>query len=54
MEQAQQTYNTPNDFDSLKQFKENDGKVLRFYCSWDDTDSLYGEVYIFFVGKSVA
>ena len=23
--------------DNLKQFLENDGRVLRFYCVWDDT-----------------
>lgn len=27
----------------LKQFLENDGKTLRFYCLWDDTDSLFGD-----------
>lgn len=29
--------------DTLKQFLENDGKVLRFFCLFDDRDSLYGE-----------
>jgi hypothetical protein len=29
--------------DKLKQFLVNDRKVLRFFCSWDDRDSLYGE-----------
>ncbi|XP_032422797.1 EF-hand domain-containing family member C2 isoform X1 [Xiphophorus hellerii] len=27
----------------LKQFLENDGKTLRFYCLWDDTDNLFGD-----------
>ncbi|EGD80907.1 hypothetical protein PTSG_01492 [Salpingoeca rosetta] len=29
--------------DKLKQFLENDRKVLRFYCLWDDSDSEFGE-----------
>ncbi|KAI9145221.1 hypothetical protein BKA69DRAFT_1108755 [Paraphysoderma sedebokerense] len=28
---------------SLKKFLENDRKVLRFYCVWDDTNSAFGE-----------
>ncbi|KAJ1499915.1 EF-hand domain-containing member C2 [Coelomomyces lativittatus] len=28
---------------SLKQFLENDRKVLRFYCVWDDTRSAFGD-----------
>ncbi|XP_065600088.1 EF-hand domain-containing family member C2 [Cyrtonyx montezumae] len=27
--------------DTLKQFLEHDGHVLRFYCVWDDPDSLF-------------
>ncbi|KAI8916230.1 hypothetical protein EDD86DRAFT_222135 [Gorgonomyces haynaldii] len=30
--------------DKLNRFLENDRKVLRFYCIWDDTDSMFGEV----------
>ncbi|XP_016045960.2 EF-hand domain-containing family member C2 isoform X2 [Erinaceus europaeus] len=30
-------------FDTLGQFLEYDRKVLRFFCLWDDTDSLFGE-----------
>lgn len=26
-----------------QQFLDNDGNVLRFYCIWDDRESLYGE-----------
>jgi hypothetical protein len=29
---------------SLKQFLENDRKVLRFYCVWDDRNSLFGDL----------
>ena len=29
--------------DKLKQFIENDGKVLRFFCLWDDREKLYGD-----------
>jgi hypothetical protein len=28
---------------ALKKFLENDRKVLRFYCVWDDTDSVFGD-----------
>jgi hypothetical protein len=27
----------------LKKFIQNDRKVLRFFCLWDDRDSLYGD-----------
>lgn len=30
------------DVASTQKFLKNDGKVLRFYCIWDDT-SMYGE-----------
>uniref|UniRef100_A0A7N6AET4 EF-hand domain-containing family member C2 n=1 Tax=Anabas testudineus TaxID=64144 RepID=A0A7N6AET4_ANATE len=30
--------------DTLKQFLEHDRKVLRFYCFWDDTDSVFGDL----------
>uniref|UniRef100_A0A672IEE7 EF-hand domain (C-terminal) containing 2 n=1 Tax=Salarias fasciatus TaxID=181472 RepID=A0A672IEE7_SALFA len=29
--------------DTLRQFLDHDGKVLRFYCLWDDTESAFGE-----------
>lgn len=29
--------------DKLKQFLDNNRKVLRFYCLWDDRESLYGD-----------
>jgi len=40
----QRTYKTPSEFDKLKQFMELDRKVLRFYCIWDDRDSMFGEI----------
>ncbi|KAJ3038801.1 EF-hand domain-containing protein 1 [Rhizophlyctis rosea] len=30
--------------DKLKRFLENDRKVLRFFCVWDDRDSMFGEL----------
>lgn len=30
--------------DKLKKFLENDRKVLRFYCIWDDRESMFGEI----------
>ncbi|KAM9851213.1 EF-hand domain-containing family member C2 [Aulostomus maculatus] len=30
--------------DSLKQFLDHDRKVLRFFCFWDDTKSMFGDV----------
>ena len=29
---------------NLKQFLENDRRVLRFYCIWDDTNSCFGDI----------
>ncbi|XP_040004665.1 EF-hand domain-containing family member C2 [Xiphias gladius] len=29
--------------DTLKQFLDYDRKVLRFYCFWDDTESMFGD-----------
>lgn len=29
--------------DTLRQFLENDRRVLRFFCHWDDTDSMFGD-----------
>ncbi|XP_035176276.1 EF-hand domain-containing protein 1 [Oxyura jamaicensis] len=36
-------YITPSDFDQLKQFLTYDKQVLRFYATWDDTNSMFGE-----------
>ncbi|XP_045426391.1 EF-hand domain-containing family member C2 [Pipistrellus kuhlii] len=30
-------------FNTLKEFLEYDGKVLRFFCMWDDTASMFGD-----------
>ncbi|KAJ3072372.1 EF-hand domain-containing protein 1 [Podochytrium sp. JEL0797] len=30
--------------DKLRRFLENDRKVLRFFCIWDDRDSMFGEM----------
>ena len=29
--------------DTLKQFLDHDRHVLRFYCYWDDTESMFGD-----------
>lgn len=29
--------------DTLRQFLENDRRVLRFFCHWDDTDAMFGD-----------
>jgi len=31
-------------FDTLKQFLENDRKVLRFFCIWNNTSEMFGDV----------
>lgn len=31
--------------DTLKQFLEHDRQVLRFFCYWDDTDSMFGDLH---------
>lgn len=43
-DQPLRSYKTPSEFDKLKQFLELDRKVLRFYCVWDDRDSMFGEI----------
>ena len=43
-QEEQKTHYTTSDFDKLKQFKELDGKVLKFYCIWDDRDSMFGNI----------
>ncbi|XP_029641015.1 EF-hand domain-containing protein 1-like [Octopus sinensis] len=40
----QKTYIAPSEFDKLKQFLEMDRKVLRFYCIWDDSKNMFGEI----------
>lgn len=38
--------NDQNDIkhDTLASFLKNDRHVLRFYCIWDDSDAMFGEV----------
>ncbi|XP_074656210.1 EF-hand domain-containing protein 1-like [Tubulanus polymorphus] len=38
------TFTTKTSFDKLKQFIELDRKVLRFFCLWDDRESMFGEM----------
>nr|CAB3241327.1 EFHC1 [Phallusia mammillata] len=42
--QPLRSYTTRSDFDKLKKFLKLDRKVLRFYCVWDDRDSMFGEM----------
>lgn len=42
--QPLRSYVTPTDFDKLKQFLKMDRQVLRFFCVWDDRDSMFGEI----------
>ncbi len=49
---ALRTYDTPSSFDKLKQFKELDRKVLRFFCVWDDRDAMFGEMRSFIIHVS--
>ncbi|ESO86018.1 hypothetical protein LOTGIDRAFT_195429 [Lottia gigantea] len=46
---ALKTYSTPSSFDKSRQFLELDRKVLRFFCLWDDKDSMFGEMRPFIV-----
>ena len=34
----------PERNDKLRRFLENDRKVLRYFCVWDDRDSMFGEL----------
>jgi len=38
------SYQTPSDFDKLKQFLTLDRKVLRFFATWDDRQNMFGEM----------
>ena len=48
------SFNTPSDFDKLRQFLEMDRKVLRFYCVWDDRDNMFGEMRKFVIHVSIS
>lgn len=43
LSQSMQPFKPYEKSDTLGQFLENDRKVLRFYCVWDDTESPYGD-----------
>lgn len=49
---ALRTFDTPSSFDKLKQFIELDRKVLRFFCVWDDSNSMFGETRPFVIHVS--
>lgn len=38
------SYMTPSTYDKLRQFLEMDRHVLRFFCVWDDRDSMFGDM----------
>lgn len=44
--------------DKLRQFLDHDRHVLRFFCFWDDTESLYGDpremILNYFLGKLIS
>jgi len=46
---APRNYNTPSEFDKMRQFLEMDRKVLRFYAVWDDRDAMFGEMRYFII-----
>ena len=41
---AQPRHNTKVNHDKLNSYLLNDRKVLRFYCIWDDRESMFGEL----------
>ena len=43
MDESMQPLRPYEKHDTLKQFLDHDRHVLRFYCSWDDTDSMFGD-----------
>lgn len=55
MDESMQPLRPYERFDTLRQFLDHDRHVLRFFCFWDDTDSLYGDprdlVLHYFLGK---
>ena len=42
--QPKYCYTTPSTYDKLRKFLELDRNVLRFYCVWDDRESMFGEI----------
>lgn len=49
----QKSYTAPTEFDKFKQFLEMDRKVLRFYCVWDDSKNMFGEVKEYTIHVSI-
>lgn len=43
MDESMQPLRPYEKHDTLKQFLDHDRHVLRFYCYWDDTDSMFGD-----------
>lgn len=43
MDESMQPLRPYERFDTLKQFLDHDRHVLRFFCFWDDTDSMFGD-----------
>jgi len=43
MDESMQPLRPYEKHDTLKQFLDHDRHVLRFYCAWDDTDSMFGD-----------
>ena len=43
MDESMQPLRPYEKYDTLKQFLDHDRHVLRFYCYWDDTDSMFGD-----------
>ncbi|KAJ8030955.1 EF-hand domain-containing family member C2 [Holothuria leucospilota] len=44
MDESQQPLRPYEKVDTLKQFLDHDRHVLRFYCFWDDTEKMFGDV----------
>ena len=43
MDESMQPLRPYEKHDTMKQFLDHDRQVLRFYCFWDDTDSIFGD-----------
>lgn len=43
MDESMQPLRPYEKHDTLKQFLDHDRHVLRFYCYWDDTESMFGD-----------
>ena len=44
MDESMQPLRPYEKHDTLKQFLDHDRHVLRFYCCWNDTDQMFGDV----------